>query len=343
MFWPTIQPSRNASTSRGSATPAFAPRVRHSASSRSMLIARALWTSLVIDPAPSSPTQTTLFEKVWSTGFTRCRMASSPPTNRVTFPSRAPSRPPSRGASSRCAPRAFSASPTARTTAGAFVVWSITTDPAVTPSRIPPAPTVTACISGGPGTQTQMTSHCAATSLGDGAHTAPRSSSVAAASCLRSWTTSEKAPLRTKSASGSPMFPRPMNPTRIASSRFENGPRGTTPDPSRGTRLLRQQSLRTPDHQYHEHHADEDLLRRGQPYARQERDHVLRDSAAFEKAEEHGGAEEGTAVVAAAPENEREPDEEAFLRQEHVRLDVGEIVCEENAGESRDAGAEGEG
>src|SRR5438128_1383519 len=201
MFCPTMHPSRKASTRRGSATPAFAPRVRHSPSSRSMLIASALWTSLVIDPAPSSPTQTTLFENVSSTGFTRCRTASSPPTNSVTFPSSAPSRPPSSGASSRCAPRAFRAAP----------------------------------------------------------------------------------------------------------------PPGTTLDPSRGTRLLRQQSFGPPDHHDHEHQADENLLRRGEPHARQERDDVLRESAAFEKAEEHGRAEERAAVVATAPEYEREPDKETFL------------------------------
>ena len=43
------------------------------------------------------------------------------------------------------------------------------------------------------------------------------SSRVAAASLLRSWTTSENPAFSTKPASGSPMFPRPMNPTRIVS------------------------------------------------------------------------------------------------------------------------------
>src|SRR5438445_239361 len=87
-----------------------------------------------------------------------------------------------------------------------------------------------------------------------------------------------------------------------------------------------------PDHQHDEHHADEDLLRRGEPHARQERDHVLGESAAFEKAEKNQRAEERPAVVAAAAEDEGEPDEQAFLRQEHVRLDGRGIVREEDAG-----------
>ena len=84
-------------------------------------------------------------------------------------------------------------------------------------------------------------------------------------------------------------------------------------------------------------------MRRGEPHARQERDHVLGESAAFEKAEKNQRAEERPAVVAAAAEDEGEPDEQAFLRQEHVRLDVREIVREEDAGEPRDARAEREG
>src|SRR5207237_1269513 len=218
MFWLTMHPSRNASTRRGTATPAFAPRVRHSASSRSMLMASALWTSLVTEPAPSSPTHTTLRENVSSTGFTRRKTASSPPTNSVSCPSSAPSRPPSRGASSSCAPRACMATPTSRTTPGALVVWSITADPGLRPSSTPLGPSITACISGGPGTHVQITSHWVVRSRGDSAQSAPRSRSVAAASLLMSWTTSGNPALSTKPASGSPMFPRPMNPTRIASS-----------------------------------------------------------------------------------------------------------------------------
>ena len=95
------------------------------------------------------------------------------------------------------------------------MVWSITTASAVTPSITPPAPRVTAFISGGPGTQVQMTSDCAATSFAESAQSAPRESRPVAASFLTSWITSGKPAFSTKPASGSPMFPRPMNPTRI--------------------------------------------------------------------------------------------------------------------------------
>src|SRR5262249_58308628 len=78
----------------------------------------------------------------------------------------------------------------------------------------------------------------------------------------------------------------------------------------------------------------------GEWNAREERDHVLGESTALEKAQQHYRAQERAAVVAAAAENEREPDEEALLRQEHVRLDVGEVVREEYPGEARHAGAE---
>jgi hypothetical protein len=50
-----------------------------------MLIARALWTIFVIDPVPSSPTHTTLFENVSRTGFTRVSTVGSPPT-KITSP-----------------------------------------------------------------------------------------------------------------------------------------------------------------------------------------------------------------------------------------------------------------
>jgi len=35
------------------------------------------------------------------------------------------------------------------------------------------------------------------------------------------------------------------------------------------------QPLRTADHHHHQHQADDDLLRRGEPHARQDRDHIL--------------------------------------------------------------------
>src|SRR5262245_33121541 len=118
-------------------------------------------------------------------------------------------------------------------------------------------------------------------------------------------------PLRTtKPASGAPMLPRPMNPTRIAFLLV-------------GARLLRQQSLGPPDHQHHEYHTDQHLLCRGEPHTREERDHVFRESAAFEQTQQHHGTEQRAAVVSAAAEDKCEPYEETFLRQEHVRLDVG--------------------
>src|SRR5215470_16287106 len=209
----------------------------------------------------------------------------------------------------------------------------MTTVPEPTPSSTPPAPRITARMSAGPGTQTQTTSHCAATSRGESAQMAPRSSNGAATSGRRSWTTSEKPARRTKPAIGAPMLPRPMNPTRIA----------VAPLLSFQARLLGQEPIRATDHQRHERHADQDLLRGGEPHSRQERDHVLGESAPLEQAEEHQRAEERAAVTAAAAEDEREPDVEALLRQEHVGLHVGQIVREQNASEPRHAGAEREG
>src|SRR5262245_54592599 len=209
----------------------------------------------------------------------------------------------------------------------------MTTLPGRTPSTTPAAPRITVRMSAGPGTQTHTTSQCAATSRGESAQTAPRSSSGAAAAGRRSWTTRGNPAWRTKPAIGAPMLPRPMNPTRIA----------VAPPLSCRARLLWQEPVRASDHHRHEHHADENLLRGGEPHPRQERNHVLGEPAPLEQAEEHQRAEERPAVVTAPTEDEREPDVETLLRQEHVGLHVRQIVRKQNAGEPRHAGAEREG
>src|SRR5438552_2029502 len=82
-----------------------------------------------------------------------------------------------------------------------------------TRSTMPSGASMTFSISGGPGTQTQITSDSAATSPGESTTRAPRASSGAAASRRTSWTTSGKPASRMNPAIGCPMFPRPMNPT----------------------------------------------------------------------------------------------------------------------------------
>jgi hypothetical protein len=84
-------------------------------------------------------------------------------------------------------------------------------------------------------------------------------------------------------------------------------------------------------------------LSRGQAHAGQEGDDVLREAAAFEEPEQHDRAEQGTAVVAGSAEDEGQPDEERLLGQEHVGLDVGQVVGEEDPRQPGDGGADGEG
>src|SRR5262249_38131515 len=142
-----------------------------------------------------------------------------------------------------------------------------------------------------------------------------------------------------------PLSSRVEDPRRMTAETLGQIRSDVNSDPwlSRGIGLLRQQSLRTADYHHHDHQTDDDLLRGGEPHARQERDHILGEATSLEQAEEYERAEERAAVVAAAAEDEREPDVETLLRQKHVRLDVREIVSKQDAGEPRHAGAEREG
>src|SRR5262245_3877152 len=97
------------------------------------------------------------------------------------------------------------------------------------------------------------------------------------------------------------------------------------------------------DHEDDQEQADEHLLGRGEADTGEEGDQVLGEAAALEKAQEQERAEDGAAVVAAAAQDEGEPDEERLLGQEHVGLDVGQVVAEEDAGEAGDRRADHEG
>src|SRR5262249_15740680 len=83
---------------------------------------------------------------------------------------------------------------------------------------------------------------------------------------------------------------------------------------------------------------DEHLLGGRQADSGKERDKILGEAAALEQAEEEDGAGDRAAIVAAAAQDESEPDEERLLGQEHVRLDVGEVVAGEDAGWPGDGG-----
>src|SRR5215831_7770726 len=128
----------------------------------------------------------------------------------------APSLPPLTGASSTCAPRSVKRRATSRMRLGRLVEVSMSTASRAMPSSTPRGPIVTRPTCSGPGREVRMTSvHCA-TSVGEAARAAPRSVNSATAASRTSWTVRGKPAAWMLRAMPAPMFPSPMNPTRMA-------------------------------------------------------------------------------------------------------------------------------
>jgi len=109
---------------------------------------------------------------------------------------------------------------TLRTTVGELVVRSKQALPFWNPLSRPCSPSATDSISSGPGREVNTISVASATLRGESAQTAPAWMWGAAASRLRSWTTSSCPDFWRFDAMLLPMMPSPMNPTFIVISYF---------------------------------------------------------------------------------------------------------------------------
>jgi hypothetical protein len=128
-------------------------------------------------------------------------------------PEAARSVPPLTGASTIAMPRLASCSASRRATNGSIVLMQATMCPARARWMMPRSPAMTDSACAVVSTMQIVRSALAATSAGEGARVAPRVRHRSAFAGSMSWTTREKPRLTRLSAIGSPMAPRPMNPT----------------------------------------------------------------------------------------------------------------------------------
>ena len=136
-------------------------------------------------PAPLSPTWTMFRPIDLSSGNTRSKAATVPPTITDRVPSIAPCCPPDTGASSISTPFARSISAIRRVTDGEIVLLSTTTMPGRAPCTTPAGPSTTSSTSGVSDTLVNTNSACSATSRGEPQAVAPAVTSGAMVSARR--------------------------------------------------------------------------------------------------------------------------------------------------------------
>ena len=138
-------------------------------------------------------------------------------------PAIAPVSPPLTGASSMSAPFSLSAAAMVRVAEGEMVLMSMTTEPGLMPSMIPPSPRITFSTSGVSVTIVMITSDLLAVSFGLSAQTAPSDSSCPARDFVRVFTVQAYPAFIRLRHIGSPMMPSPMKPILSAMVRIPYG------------------------------------------------------------------------------------------------------------------------
>ena len=119
-------------------------------------------------PIPVAPQWTMFLPMPASTGFTRSKSASLPPTMKVSVPAAAPPVPPDTGASTNAPPCSRTSAPNACALAGSIVLESITVAPAPSPASTPFSPDSTERTCGAAGSIVMTNVAPDAASRGDG-------------------------------------------------------------------------------------------------------------------------------------------------------------------------------
>ena len=152
-----------------------------------MLIATIIWlASLVMLPAPTSPTRVTVEAMVLSRSSYLAKTSSLPPTMTAMVPSMALGSPPETGASRNSTPISSRRFAKSRLASGAMELMSMTHLPEVRPSTMPFSLKRAASTCGELGSMVITTSAFSATSLPLAQATPPSATSSSARSMLKS-------------------------------------------------------------------------------------------------------------------------------------------------------------